>query len=531
MRFKTLAVVTLTLALICTPAISAQDDTALRVAPLMYSGQVVPGEIMELRVEGLGERFTSPPPGGALQVLVTQDGATQAVAARTATPVFIREVNGSAQSGEGAGGVAAGGMKAYQSLSFVVPRGLHAGEAEVVVAYKRLRSAPTKLTVVERPPRPFVGGAPIISVVPSGLPPPPRAGGAATLPGLRFERGAKKVELHVRPLFDPDDADASVLVRFRQGGAYYDAPARVVHYEGGTQNIPHGVRLMPARDVLEVDVPELLAPGEAELEVSLRAGAQTGDAATVAVTITDAERASEAPKESAPRLLAVTPRRVGAGQALSISVDRRRALDPDPSKAQVVFEAQDGTRYTVEPEMNSAVRRPDTPADAPVLLSARTTDRIIGPALVRVVNPAREEYAGSASEPVPVEIVEEAQPPRLVSVAESTKAELAQLRQLYEAQTSAGREFKSYDPAARYLTIRAEGLDYNPRFLRVTLEQEGREAVTLGPGDFSLFADNEVIVRVPASLGAGATRVTVENRGERGYSSPAVITFELPARR
>ena len=118
MRFKTLAVVTLTLALICTPAVSAQDESALRVAPLLYSGQVVPGEIMELRVEGLGERFTSPPPGGALQVLVTQDGATQAVAARTATPVFVREVGAGAQGGE-----AAGGMKAYQSLSFVVPRG------------------------------------------------------------------------------------------------------------------------------------------------------------------------------------------------------------------------------------------------------------------------------------------------------------------------------------------------------------------------------------------------------------------------
>lgn len=525
MRFKTLAVVTLTLALTCTPAVSAQEEGALRVAPLLYSGQVVPGEIFELRVEGLGERFISPPPGGALQVLITQDGTTQTVAARTATPVFVREVSGQ-------GGEAAGGMKAYQSLSFVVPRGLHAGEAEVVVAYRRLRSAPAKLTVVERPPRPLVGGAPIISVAPSGLPPPPpRAGGAATLPGLRLERGAKKVELHVRPLFDPEDADASVLVRFRQGGAYYDAPARVVHYDSGTQNLPHGVRLMPARDVLEVDVPELLAPGEAEMEVSLRAGAQTGDAATVPVTITDAERASEAPKESAPRLLAVTPHRVGAGQALSISVDRRRALDPDPSKAQVVVEAQDGTRYTIKPEVNSAVRRPDTPADAPVLIFARTTDRIIGPALVRVVNPAREDYAGASSEPAPVEIVEEPQPPRLVSVAEATKAELAQLRQLYEAQTSAGREFRPYDPTARYLTIRAEGLDYNPRFLRVTLEQEGREAVTLGPGDFSLFADNAVIVRVPSSLGAGATRVTVENRGEHGYSSPAVITFELPARR
>jgi hypothetical protein len=358
----------------------------------------------------------------------------------------------------------------------------------------------------------------------------PRAGDAGAIPGLRLERGAKKVELHVRPLFDPEDGDAAVLVRFRQGGAYYDAPARVVHREGGTQNLPGGgVRLSPARDVLEVDVPELLAPGEAELEVSLRAGAQTGEAATLRVTITDAERASEAPKEAAPRLLAVTPRRIGAGQALMISVDRRRALDPDPSKVQLVFEAQDGTRYAIKPEMNSAVRRPDTPPDSPVLLVARPSSRIIGPAMLRLVNPARAEYAGASSEPALVEIVEEVQPPRLASVNESTKAELAQLRQLYEVQTSAGREFTPYDPSARYLTIRAEGLDYNPRFLRVRLEQEGREAVTLGPGDFSLFAESAVVVRVPNSLGAGTTRVTVENRGERGYSAPAAATFELRA--
>lgn len=526
MRFTILAVA-LSLALAGAPDTRAQDETTLRVAPLMYSGQVVPGEIVELRVEGLGQRFTSPPAGGELQVEVTQDGSTQTVAARTATPVFVREAGAGAQGVDGAGG-----MKAYQSLSFVVPRGLHAGEAEAVVTYRRLRSAPLKLTVVDRPPRPVVGGAPIVSIGPSSLVLPPRAGGAPSIPGLRLERGAKKVELHVRPLFDPEDSDASVLVRFRQGGAYYDAPARVVHYDGGTQNLPGGgVRLASARDVLEVEVPEMLAPGAAELEVSLRAGAQTGDAATLPVTITDAERAYESPKESAPRLLSVTPRRVGAGQALMISVDRRRALDPDPSKVRVVVEAQDGTRYTIKPEMNSAARRPDTPPDAPVLLVARTTDRIIGPATVRLLNPAREEYAGASSEPAPVEIVEEAQSPRLVSVAESTKAELAQLRQLYQAQSSAGREFTPYDPSARYLTIRADGLDYNPRFLRVRLEQEGRDAVTLGPGDFSLFTAGAVIVRVPNQLAAGATRVTVENRGERGYSAPAVMTFELPARK
>jgi hypothetical protein len=213
-----------------------------------------------------------------------------------------------------------------------------------------------------------------------------------------------------------------------------------------------------------------------------------------------------------------------------ISVDRRRALDPDPSKVLVVFEAQDGTRYAVKPEMNSAARGPDAGPDAPVLLAVRPTRQIIGAAEVRLLNPSREEYAGASSEPAAVEVVDEVLPPALISVAESTRAELAQLRQMYEAQASAGRPFTAYDPSARYVTIRAAGLDYNPGFLRVRMEQEGGAAVTLGPGDFSLFSDNSVIVRVPKELGAGATRVTVENRGEKGYSAPAVMTFELRGR-
>jgi len=63
----------------------------------------------------------------------------------------------------------------------------------------------------------------------------------------------------------------------------------------------------------------------------------------------------------------------------------------------------------------------------------------------------------------------------------------------------------------------------------VRLEQEGR-SVTLGAGDFSLFSGNSLIVRVPKDFGAGATRLSVENRGEDGYSAPVFKTFELSAR-
>jgi hypothetical protein len=476
-----------------------------------------------LRVEGVVEQFISPPAGDALRILLTQDGATKTARARTAAPVLTRETP--------PGAAGPGGMKTFQALTFVVPRGLHAGEAEVVVSFRGRRSAPFKLNVVERPPRPLVGGTAIRTISPASLPPPPPAGGRANM-GLRLERGAKGVELHVRPLADPEDAEAGVSVRFRQGGAFYDGNARVVHREGGRQDMPNGgFRLMPPRDALEVDVPEMLAPGEAEIEVTLRAGGQTGEAAVVPVTVTDAERAFEAPKEAAPRLLAVSPRRVGAGQALLLSVDRRRALDPDPSKARVVFEAPDGARESVEPEMNSAEREPSASPDLPVLLIVRVPEQLNGGVRVKLLNPAREEYAGAESEPVEVEIVSEAVAPEVSGVAEASEAELSQLRRLAEAQRRDPRVRPVYEPSARYVSIRGTGFDPNPQFLRVRMEQEGREPFTLGRGDFSLFSQNALIVRAPKGFRAGAVRVTVENRGANGYSAPAVRTFELSERR
>jgi hypothetical protein len=520
----------ITLALVClllfAPAAFAQANGAPRIAGIGPSPYAAPGQIVELRVEGLGEQFISPPPGDALRILVTQDGSTKTASARTASPVMVRETTPPGAPGSG-------GLKPFQGLTFVVPRGLHAGEAEVVVSFRGRKSEPFKLNVVERPQRPLVGGAPIRSIAPATLPAPTHSRTPATRPdlGLKFERGAKGVELHVRPLPDPEDPESGVNVRFKQGGAYYEANARVVHREGGREDLHNGgFRLSPARDVLIVDVPDLLAPGEAELEVTLRAAGQTGDAALVPVTVTDAARAFESPKEAAPRMLAVSPRRVGAGQALMISVDRRRSLDPEPSKAAVVFEAQDGTRHTVKPEMNSAVREPGGSPDLPVLLIVRAPEGLTGAARVRLLNPARADYEGAESEPAEVEIVSEPVAPEVTSVAEASEAELAQLRRLAEAQSRDPRVRPVYESSARYISIRGTGFDPNPQFLRVRLEQEGREAVTLGRGDFSLYSHGGVIVRMPKGFRPGVVRVSVENRGADGFSAPSVRTFELSMR-
>ena len=529
MRFATLAFLFAIAFALSAPAhAAAQGEAALRIAGVSPYDRAVPGQIIELRVEGFGERLTSPPEDGSLRVLLTQDGATQTAAARTATPMFVRE--GPATAG-GDTGDAPPGMKAFQGVGFVVPRALHAGAVEVVVAYRGKRSAPFRLNIVERPLRPVVGGAGIVTISPASLPPPRRGDPASSL-GLRFERGAKGVELHVHPLTDPEDPEAGVLVRFRQGGAVHDAAARVVHREKKTETVGgRGLRFSPARDVLEVDVPETLSTGEAEMEVRLRAAGQTGDAATVPVTITDAGRAYEAPAASAPRALSVTPRRVGAGQALMVSVDRRRTLEPDPSKAVVVFESLDGAwSYKVKPEMNGAVRGPDRGPDAPALLIVRVPKEMTGAVRVRLLNPARAEAEGGTSEPAQIEVVAEALAPELLGVAEASAAELARLREISAAQQQAGIPARQFDPASRYVSIRADGLDYNPRFLRVRMEQDGRGSFTLGPGDFPLFANGSFVVRVPREIGAGTVRVTVENRGANGYSAPAVKTFELPAR-
>jgi hypothetical protein len=508
--------------LLFVPNCLAQSGAPMRISSVFPYDRVVPGQIIELRLEGFGEQLLAPPPGDALRVFVTQDGATKTARVRTAMPGMVRETPpGSNTPGE---------LKEVQSLSFVVPSGLHVGVAEVVVSFRGHQSAPFKLNVVERPQRPVVALTSIVSIAPAAVMPD---AAARQRMGPRFERGARGVEIHVLPLADPEDAEAGVLVRFKQGGAFYDANARVVHREGGRENLPGGgFHLMTPRDVLEVDVPEMLAPGEAEMEVTLRANGLTGEAALLPVTITDAERAYEAPKEAAPRMLSVTPRRVGAGQALMISVDRRRALDPDPSKVSVVFESPDGaSSVKVKPEMNSAVRMPDASPDVPVFLIVRAPKQLNGDVRVKLLNPAREEYAGAASEPAQVEIVSEAVAPEVTDVAEAGEAELSHLRQLSAAQPDDSRMRPVYDSSARYVVIRAKGLDPNPEFLRVRMEQEGRVPVTLDRSDFALFSNDSLIVRAPKGFRPGAVRVTIENRGANGYSEPVVRTFELSERR
>jgi len=223
----------------------------------------------------------------------------------------------------------------------------------------------------------------------------------------------------------------------------------------------------------------------------------------------------------------VSPTRVGAGQSIHLSIDRRRALEPSPKETQVIVE-QDNARYFATIEKNSALIGPSKESDAPVAFFVRTTRQLIGRVQVRVLNPLRGEQSGMSA-PVPLEIVDEVLPPDVSGVAESTAAELERLRQMDAAQKEAGREFHAYDPERRYLTIRARGLDYNPKFVRITLEQ-GDEEFELSPDDFSLYSNEALIVQLPEDLTAGNVKFTIENSDGERYSTPVTKSFVLAPR-
>lgn len=497
------------------PAVTlGQRESTFRIVEIAPYDKAVPGLILELRVEGLGGApdLTFPPED--FQIEVTQDGIKQQMNARVVLPMMTRETNVDGSFGE---------MKSLQSVAFVVPQGLHPGEADIALSYRNKQSNTIKLIIVDRPLRPLVASLLSMATGPTDSSAPSKPGTSFSDLGWRLER-ASKVELLVAPLTDPEDHNSAVLIRFKQGDTYFDGNARVVHRPRKTEVMDRGVAFLPERDVLEVEITAALAMGPAEMEIRLRANGQTSDPASLKVQITDSTRAVEAPAVNAPRLLSVTPQRIGAGQTLMLTVDYLRTLAPDPSQTMILIE-QGSTRYIVKPDFNSAEHMPDAGPDAPVLLMARPTRQIIGTAQIHVFNSLRGEQGG-LSAAKSIEIVDEVLPPEIISVDEATDDELGPLRQMYEIQHKAGRPFQEYDPSYRYLTIRGSGLDFNPRLVRITLEQN-RRRTTLTPADFSFQGENILIVRVPNGIAVGPVVISIENRSAESSSAPVIRTFVL----
>jgi hypothetical protein len=514
--FKSLAQIScvLLLVLVTQAAAAAQTDPSFRISKILPYNKAVSGQIMELQVEGLGG---APPatllPPEDFQVEVTQDGVKQMVRPRLVLPTMSREGNSNGTLGE---------MKGFQSVSFVVPHGLHPGDAQVGLLYQGKQSNTIPLTIVDRPLRPVVAGPAVMTMSPSSLTPPAPGTRISDL-GWRFERDSK-VQLYLKPLPDPDDPGAAILINFKQAGTAYDATARVMHQPNRVERSSRGVAFLPPRDFLEIEIPAGLTMGPAEMEIRLRANGAESDPMSLKVQIVDSTRSAEAPVVNAPRILAVTPKRVGAGQALVLSVDYLRTLAPDPSQTLVLIE-HDTARYILKPETNTALRQPNKAPDAPLVLIVRPTREIIGPAQVQVFNSLKGEQGG-VSPAVPIEIVSEALPPEIISVDESTAAELARLRETYEIQRRAGRPFPPYDPQRRYLTIRGRGIDPNPRFVRIVLEQTG-QSVTLEPADFSSISTDLLIVRLPVAATSGRAKMTIVNVGSDSLSVPVSRDFEL----
>lgn len=495
-------------------AIATQTETSFRVSKIAPFDKAVPGQIFELQVEGLGG---APPvkllPPEDFEIEVTQDGVKQQVRPRLVLPGMSRLRNSDGTMGE---------MLPVQNVSFAVPHGLHPGTVSVVLFYQGKPANAMTLTIVDRPLRPVIGGPAIMTQSPSSLLPPSPGTRPSDL-GWRFERDSK-VQLYLKPLADPDDPAAAVLIRFKQGESYYDANARVMHQSQRTERTARGIAFLPPRDFLEVEIPPALTMGSADMEIRLRANGGDSDPVTLKVQIADSTRSAEAPAINAPRLLSVTPRKVGAGQALMLSVDYLRTLAPDPSQTLVMIE-HETARYIVKPEGNTALRQPNKSPDAPVALIVRPTREIIGPAEVKVFNALKGEQGG-ASTSIPIEIVVEALPPEIISAGESTDAELAHLREAFEIERRAGRSFNAYDPQSRYLTIRGRGIDPNPRFVRLLLEQNGESAV-LKLADFSYASTDLLIVRLPGSAPPGQIKLTLVNVGAESFSVPVTKVFEL----
>jgi hypothetical protein len=501
----------------CTPFVfaSIQAQPAIRIKINQPYDKGVPGLILELQVAGLGGTLETSLPAEDFTVEVTQDGVAQKIKARLVRHTMTAENNADGTQGE---------FKSFYNVSFVVPQGLHPGEASVLLSYRNKHSDQASLMIVQRPMKPLVGGLVALSVG-SAL---GKIKGNPMLAdrGMRLERDSQ-VELRVLPLTDPEDNNSAVLIRFKQGNNSYDGNARVVHHAQRTEQMDGGVAFLPADDVLEVQVPAALSMGPADMEIQVRANGQDSEPTMLKVQITDATRIAEAPAENAPRLLAVAPDRIGAGQTFMVSVDYLRTLNPDPAQAMILIE-QGPVRYVVKPDMNSALRMPNWRPDAPVVLMARATRQFFGPAKIHVFNALRGEQGG-LSEPKSIEILDEVLPPEVSSVAESSAGELAPLTQMYEIQHKAGRPFPEYDPENRYITIRGQGFDFNPWLVRIELEQKGKKA-TLAYRDFSFQGNAFMIVRVPEPIGPGPVTIRMQNRSEDSFSEAVVKTFELSKR-
>jgi hypothetical protein len=488
----------------------------------------VPGQMLDVFVRGIIWQPGPPIPFDRFQVLVTQDGVTRHAKVRSAAfglmnpRVQLKSPSSPAEKIPDISEQLAG-AKPYQVVTFTAPLDLHEGDAVVVVNYRERLTNGFTFKVVNRLPAPRIGVGIEVAMTSSEVTPPnPDDVKQGAKRGLRLERG-RDAELSVHPLLDPEIPESGVVVTFKQGSLTKDVNAKVVR-RGGTESDGSTVIFAPVRYQVVVHAPEELELGAAHIEVRLKLRGQLSEPGSAEGLIIDSSGIAGSADVFKPHVTNMGERRIGIGQAITVSIDAKW-LEPDPSKALIVLE-QGPKRVELKPEVNSAAVRTRLTGRTPPILIARDEDGdLTGYVTVRVYNPARGDRDG-LSEGTPIEIVDEVVPPLGISVSEAAKQDIALLRALHAEALKQGRDHHEYDPDARYVTIRAIGLDYNRHYVRVKFEQEGRQFI-LKYEDFSLSIEDRLVVRVPDAIKPGSVQLTIQNKGANGLSDPVIATVEI----
>ena len=110
--------------LILTTSITVRPQQSFNVGSIKPYDKAVPGQVMEVLIEGLTSDATPIVlPAADFKVEVSQDGVTQTAKVRIIKFTMVREANaeGSTRNTIDFAGIK---MRPYQSVSFVVPKGL-----------------------------------------------------------------------------------------------------------------------------------------------------------------------------------------------------------------------------------------------------------------------------------------------------------------------------------------------------------------------------------------------------------------------
>ncbi len=128
------------------------QQSSFTVAGIKPFEKAVPGQVMEVLIEGLG-LGTAPMmiPETDFKVIVSQDGIAQEAKVRIAKYTMVRERNP-----DSVNDVAGMKLQIYRSVSFVVPQGLRPGPAQVIASYKGHQGNPVSMEIIQKPLTPVV---------------------------------------------------------------------------------------------------------------------------------------------------------------------------------------------------------------------------------------------------------------------------------------------------------------------------------------------------------------------------------------